>query len=254
MPSFSNFFETLKEAHMRLLRTVVLYDKTPCHVIAITDHMKDGIFRIYLEPIGFDTTVTRLYPSSIPNYNTESTELGGYIDGWMTENPTSKILRKQMNSPLFNKYRPFPLGMVNQKGNVFYVERQPTRSTWQGLTKSAIDEKRITLGEQVPVPRGLNTIDFTGEAFRDCIVGSYPDPDECLKNLLSDDYENDAVAFDRSFAFVRGPIGMVFLAYKGDIVGVLPNGTKEPLRLGKGYRHVREVAEALKFFGQIITQ
>lgn len=251
MPAFNNFFETLKEAHMRLLRTVVLYDKTPCHVFAISDHIKDGIFRIYLEPIGFDPNAKRALPAYM-NYSSEGPEIGPYIDGWMAEHPGSSIMRKQMNSPLFNKYRPFPLGMVNQNGSVFYVERQPTRSTWQGLTKSAIEEKRITLGEQVPQPRGLNTIDFTGEAFRDCIIGSYPDPDECLKNLLSDDYENDAVAFDRSFAFVRGPIGMVFLAYKGDIVGVLPNGTKEPLRLGKAYKHVREVAEGLKFFGSII--
>ena len=46
-----NFYENLKEAQMRLLRTVVTYDNEPYYVGAITNHMKDGIFRVYLLPL-----------------------------------------------------------------------------------------------------------------------------------------------------------------------------------------------------------
>jgi hypothetical protein len=52
----------------------------------------------------------------------------------MAEHPAAGILRKQMNSPLFNKFRPYPLGMCNTKGQrAYYLERQPNRKTEQGF-------------------------------------------------------------------------------------------------------------------------
>jgi hypothetical protein len=54
MATHPNTFETVKEAMMRLRRTVVVYDGQPFVVLCITNHKADGIFRIYLQATGLD--------------------------------------------------------------------------------------------------------------------------------------------------------------------------------------------------------
>jgi hypothetical protein len=76
----------------------------------------------------------------------------------------------------------------------------------------------------MPAESGLCDVDMMSEPFRSCVIGDYPNPDECLE---SDEGRRRASCqrgrrFHREFAFVRGPINMVFLAYKSDIIGVLP--------------------------------
>lgn len=250
MPNHANYFETLKEAHIRLRGTIVLYDGIPYYVMAITDHKKDGIFRIYLDPIGWDENQTHQQPA-YHNFSAESSELGDYMDKWMDDNPSAGVIRKQMNSPLFDKYRPFPLGMANVDKKTYYVERQPTRATYQGLTRASIAEHLVTLGEQ-PGRLGRNpAVSIVGLPFKECILGQYPTAEVCLANLTSGEYENEAAAFHRSFAFIRGPIDMLFLAYKTDVIGILPNSDFSVLRLGKNYKHTKEAVEELHLFNTI---
>jgi hypothetical protein len=60
------------------------------------------------------------------------------------------IIRKTMNSPKFNKFRPFPLGMCNSNGRCYFLERQPLRpKVEQGLIRSMVTEKQITLAEVI---------------------------------------------------------------------------------------------------------
>lgn len=248
-----NFFETLKEAHLRLRGTVVLYDKKPYYVLAITDHKKDGIFRIYLDPIGWDQNKTHEQPQALHNYGAESEELGVALDQYLDANTSSPILRKQMNSPLFDKFRPFSLGMCNIGKRCVYTEWQPTRSTYQGLTRQNVTEHVVTLGEQ-PAKRSISGSSFVNtvsQEFEETITGSYPSAGDCLSNLSSGEFENEAVGFAKNFAFIRGPIDTIFLAYKTDVVGWLPDGDTSKVILGKKFRHTREVIEALALFHSI---
>jgi hypothetical protein len=219
-----NFYENLKEAHIRLRNTVVMYDGEPYSVLAITDHMKDGIFRVYMQPIGGAPNPSDKYVlATIGNIPSEHSTLGPAIDKAMTDYKGHTVVRKQMNSPLFKKFRPFPLGMYNHKGaGCRYLERQPVRQTHQGLTSAMIWDTEVTTSPRSD--RMVKTmVNMQGESMRHCILGQYPTAPECLAAVLDPKIKNDAVGFHRQFAFALGPIDMVFLAYKGDIVGVLPH-------------------------------
>lgn len=236
---------------MRLRGTVVLYDRLPYYVLAVCGHNKDGIYRIYLDPVGEESHIT----PSMDEYHPEHASLGTYLDQWLDANPSTPVLRKQMNSPLFNKFRPFPLGMCNAGKQCFYLERQPLRpKTEQGLTRQMVNESLVSLGpvDYIRGSKGGN-IGLLSAAMKSCITGEHPSAQECLTNLLSGEYDNEAVAFHREFAFVKGPIGMIFLAYKSDIVGVLPKNNFDFCRLGDGFRHCREAVNELRLFNNIVA-
>lgn len=258
MAVYNNFYETIKEAQMRLRNTIVTYDGAPCIVMAITNHKKDGIFRIYLEPL---RTQEELKKGKSPlwavvnDHSPESPQLGAALDAWLDAHP-SNVLRKQMNSPLFNKFRPFPLGMCNIGNGVYYTERQPLRpKTEQGLIQNMVTATPLTLGIQgIGFTKRVSggPVDIYSPAFRACIMGTHPSAQECLAALQSGEYDNEALAFHREFAFALGPVGLAFLAYKSDIVGVLPKGDFSILRLDPKFAHVKEVVEGLSLFSKLI--
>lgn len=242
-----NVYENVKEAMLRLRRTVIVYDGVPYVVLCITNHKPDGIFRIYLQETALDPNKPHQRPEP-EQYPAEHSGIGGYMDTWMLEHPDSGVIRKQMNSPLFNRFRPYPLGMCNSKGGgCQYIERQPNRKTEQGLLSSMLQETVLSTAPQSQ-PRRQTTVDVYGRAFKDCVMGNYPSPQECLSNLLDPEVVNDAAAFHREFALVRGPLNMLFLAYKYDIVGVLPKNSFEAVRLGHDFHHTKEVVEQLGLF------
>jgi hypothetical protein len=251
MKEYPNFYENLKEANDRLRGTVVMYDGQPVYVFAITDHKKDGIFRAYIKPIGWDpkTRQNLLWPD-VESFSWDG--LGAYIDEWMEKNP-DRLLRKQLNSPLFNKFRPFPLGMYNIEGDkAVYLERAPARpSMEQGLNGRMLFQHDIT----VQIKRGKSpyvTIGILGKEMKDCILGDHPDAKTVLKNLLDPEVENESAAFHRHFALARGPIGMLFLAYKEDIIGVLPKNDFSVVRIGNKFRHTKEVVQELGIFEDVV--
>ncbi len=251
--SHPNFYENLQEARLRLRSTVVLYDGEPYQIIGITDHKGDGIFRVYLDAIGHDAEKHR-HPNPYDiwgNYPHDHPSLGEMFDKWMEANPKSGVLRKQMNSPLFNKFRPFPLGMCDVGKHTYFVERQPNRKTEQGLVRSMLYENLISTGA-IEQFRGLGNINLYGKEFRDTIMGKYPSPEICLTELLDPNTENYSHGFHRNFALARGPIDMLFLAYKSDIVGVLTNSNFGVLKLGKKFGHTREAIADLQLFTNIL--
>lgn len=248
-----NFYENLKEAQMRLRSTYVMYDREPYHVVAITNHRPGGVFSIYLDPLDYEGTaaVERSFPN-VDSYNQESNDLGKYLDDWM-EVPAvkkySRMIRKNMDSTYFNKFRPFPLGMCNFKGRVSYLERSPQRHREQGLTRAMVVEHVVSAD---PGPKtGRVSVEMHSKGFRDCVVADHPSFSDCLKNLQDPEIENVAAAFDRNFALVRGPCDIIFLAYKQDIIGVLPNGDQSVVRLAKAFTHTREVVESIGLFQSI---
>lgn len=245
-----NFYECLKEARDRLRGTVVMYGDEPYYVHAITDHMKDGIYRVYLEPVGQPKRTCPDYGA----YNPDNPSLGAFLDQWLESHPNTGFLRKQMNSPKFNKFRPFDLGMCNAGTQTYYLERQPVRpSMTQGLTRGGLCEYLVTAAGRTNEPRRMSTqnIDLMSPSFLACVKADHPSAKECLSNLLDPGVDNEAAAFHRDFAFVRGPIDMLFLAYKTDVVGILPKNDFRFLRLGRKFKQCREVVEELNLFGEI---
>lgn len=247
-----NFYENLDEARMRLQRTVVTYDGEPYLVQSITAH-KDGVFRMYLEPL-VDAGGGR----ESPNYQLRTsfaigTADGAVIDKWMEDNPKHTILRKKINSPAFNRFRPFPLGMINTgemgNGRCYYIERQPQRQREQGLTNSMLSEALTSCGQDRRSEQGLANVNMYSEAFREMVVGKYPSAKACLDALMDSEVTNEALAFHRLMAFVRGPLDVIYLAYKDEIVGRLPTERLGEVQLGIRYRHLKEVITETSVFG-----
>lgn len=254
MAKYKNFFETVEEANMRLKGTIVLYAGMPYHVWAITNHKADGIFRIYLSSLktvgeGWSPQAVNHFPIGSPALGPE---LDKYVDGDLKD-PNYPVLRKNMDSPKFDNYRPFPLGMLNQAGRAIYIERSPNRpKTEQGLTTGQLRQTVISIESKgaIPTPNGNYPSIYT-EEFRDCILGQYPSPKECLDGLLSDKNVNTSVAFHRNFALVKGPINTIFLAYKGNVVGLLIRNNYSEIRLGGDFKHVKEAIAELNLFSVV---
>jgi hypothetical protein len=152
--------------------------------------------------------------------------------------------------------------MCNYEDRCYYLERQPLRKSEQGLIQQAVDETEISLTSE---PRGskgsapapgykYNQVTLGCTAFHDTVVGSYPPAEVVLGGLLDHSFSNTAVAFNRQFALVRGPIGIIFLAYKRDIIGVFPDNNLKRVILGREYSHLREVTEAVGAFNTITIQ
>ena len=248
---YPNFYENLEEAHRRLLNTVVVYDGTPYIVMAITNHRPGEIFSVYLDPLPDGQGKYSNRPSWVDAHGPSHPDLGRRLDEYIDEGNPRGILRKNMNSPSFNKFRPFPLGMCNYNAGKYYLERTPIRpKTEQGLIASSIVETYLSADGEMMKGRYRNVPLYTG-AIKATVMNDYPSPKESLEGLLSDEYKNTAMGFHRNFAFVKGPIGMVFLAYKADIIGVLPQGDLSQVRLGKNFGHTREAVAELKVFNQI---
>lgn len=252
--SHKNFYENIAEATMRLKGTVVCYDGEPYNVLVIAEH-KDGVFRTYLEPIadrdgnkkrGPNSELFSEHPYGEPSVDA----LDKFIDSGK-----GTIIRKKINSPAFNKFRPFPLGMVNTgeagAGKCFYVERQPQRQTHQGLTNNMLIESAVSCGQGFQSNQGLNFVRMYSEAFRDTVVGKYPSAKDCLDALMDSEVTNEALAFHRLFALVRGPLDNIYLGYKDEIVGILPNESLSEVKLGSKFRHLREVVTELGVFDNV---
>lgn len=249
MSQHLNFYENLKEANMRLRGTVVLYDGVPYYIIVITNHKGDGIFRAYMHPL---PVIGPLGWVPLPNadvYPTDGPELGQYLDKWMVDNPSTKLVRKYLSSPQFNKFRPFPLGMCNIGTTCYYVERQPQRRTEQGLTRNMLSFQSVVLKDKDSPSRP--PIELFGEEVRQTIVGEYPSPQETLNKLLDPRVENLAVGFHRHFALIRGPLEMLFLGHKGEVIGILGKNDFSSLRLGKKFLYLSEIVAELGLFSNI---
>lgn len=250
-----NFYETVAEANLRLRGTIVLYEGEPYEVLCITDHKGDGIFRIYVEETGHGIKKMLAHTdANLPtrNYSTDDHHvLGAKMDAYIDGKDNCPVLRKYMTSSGFNKFRPFPLGMYNYDGNVTYLERGPLRSTPQGLTKQMVAQRSLDLrqaGGQLPT----SYLDLTSAEIKATIKGEYPPFSECVEQLKDPECANTGVGFRRNFALIRGPIDTLFLAYKDKIIGVLPYGDHNLVRLAKDSGYTREVVQELGIFNTIV--
>lgn len=252
MVNHPNFYESIAEAKMRLEHTVVLYDNEPYYVLCVENHKPDGIFRVYLDPL------KELWHSnhSVPYqwYDEPDMSRGKKMDQYLADTNNCTILRKHINSPLFKRFRPFPLGFVNDPLNkvAVFTERSPARHTQQGLTDAMIFTKGISLTESKPAlgPK----IAWYSDGVRDMIVGDYPSLQECFENLKNPEVVNQSSAFHRNFALVRGPLDTLFLAYKENVVGIFQGDSYKNVALpSKKYGYLKEAVQDLGVFETVTT-
>lgn len=258
MANYPNFYETLKEARMRLVNTVVLYDGDPYYIIAISNHKDDGIFRVYMDAVKPDGQLSFLKIGDCPYHwhDEPSVTVGDKMDEWLETTPgkTSNVVRKMINSPKFKKFRPFPLGMVNTEGTVVYTERSPARHTQQGLTSEMISPHMLCQSPTKKYKTKFSSVcdlSLSGGDMYYTYKGMYPTLDETLTALKDPSITNLGVGFDRHYAITRGPANMFFLAYKTDIVGLLPNRNAEVVLLTPEYFYLKEVIQESAFFNSV---
>lgn len=243
MAKHENFFETLKEAQMRLVGSVVLYDKEPYYVLLVSDHRKDGIFRAYLDKCDQEKlTMSRI---KVPYHSPAE------MDDWLEKNPNEGIIRKMCNSHLFNSFRPFPLGMVNKNGGVVYARRIPAKpNTQQGLTDNMLSRTPLS-AEPNEIYKSGNSLTAHSQDLARTIKGDYPSIAECIKALNDPKIVNNGAAFHREFALIKGKVGVLYLAYKDEFIGYLPSGNTTQLILDKKFKHLKETVDELKIFYNI---
>lgn len=246
-----NFYENLAEANLRLRGTVVLYNEEPYYVLTVTDHLP-GAFRAFLLPL-----FVMRDPSNrrwIANLQGSATNTAIFLETLKGTPSSLGTIRKKMSSRFFNKFRPFPLGMVNDTGPdhgiVAYVQRRPTRPrTEQGLTDAMLEVWELDMTRERS--HSSFQISTLSESLERCIRNDYPLPEECLLNLLDESVINVGAAFHRDFALVRGPIDTLFLAYKQDIVGILPKNDFSLVKIGKKFSYCEDVIEDLQLFSTV---
>lgn len=268
MATHKNFYETIQEARMRLKNTIVQYKDNFYFVLAIGDHMSDGKFRIYMDQLGYGSVGrNRLigFPSS-EDYGT--TDYFTQLDNFLEKNPGSGVVRKFADSRHFQKFRPFPLGNVNQNGSVVYTERTPTRSIQQGLL---VDAVLCTQVASVPVkldphkkklrgisfgsekPYGNAHVDLFGPFFYDMLMNRYPSYEEVVENLRDPEIMNSGCAFHRDYSIMRGPLDTLILCHKHCGVGMIDSNNV--VTIGNTHEFLKEeIAELGVFSGLNIKE
>lgn len=263
MPQFINFYENVSEAKIRLEGTLVMYDGMPYYVYHVADH-EDGKIRAYLDDFrGGSMIWSRVQgfpragdysPSSYP----------AVINEWYQNNKGKGLLRKEIGSPMFNKFRPFPLGNVNIGGSVIYTERTPTRNTNQGLRERSVFALNV-----LPVPnpttgqgkRAKNysfnnetSIQVFGPEFYTMLLGEYPTAQEILDAFKDPSVINTGAAFHREFSLFRGPLDMIILCYRDEGIGILPDGDLSSVVVGSRYSFLKESIQDLNCFQSVQTK
>ena len=252
MVQFTNFYESLAEARMRLRKSIVCYNGLPYYVLEIFDHA-DGKFRIYLQPLD-GGGIGRDRDANLPDSDYYPGNCQTALEKYMQDNPNCGILRKYMSAAGFNKYRPFPLGNVNHNGHVYYLERTPTRNTFQGLRSTGVVAEMVTAVPSRETKTKLSTgfrVDFpvySSAGFADCIAGNYPSYQEVVAALRNDEVTNSGCAFHREFSVLRGPVNSLCLCYQTEGVGLIFD---DKLVLGNQYKYLYEQIQELKIFNII---
>lgn len=240
-----NFYEDIAEAVKRISGTVVKYDDDFYYVLLVSNHKTDGIFRVYLDPL------KHMDSHNIPGipYLGAGSESGKAMDIWMEANPKTKIIRKMMNSPLFDKFRPFPLGMTNYDGSAYFTERSPTRHTQQGLTSQMISAMSVDFNS-----KGRVSSELTSTYMYDTYLGVYPSYTDCVSNMFDPDCHNRSVGFCRLMALVRGPCETVFLNYRGETIGQLLDPQGKSIRIGRKFLFTKEIVQSSGYFETVVTE
>ena len=204
-----NVYENLEEAQFRLSGSVVGYDGYPAYIHDVRAH-SDGIFRL---------TITRLPLNGEGHAGAE--DIGD------EDLPASKAVRKRIDSPKFNRFRPIQLGMMNLfdatgqiTGRIMrhasYAVRIPVRRGSQGLKNESFDCRMLFGGQRTQLNHAMKS-----EAFSEMSRNVYPTFDEAMDRLAPD----SSIAVTREFAVAMGADQIVSLYHKNTVSGLVHRGT-----------------------------
>jgi hypothetical protein len=244
--SMPNFYENLVEAKMRLEGTVVLYDGSPFHVLKVVDGWDDQIFRVMLVPIYHENIYAMMEVCAENGDPWVKDYLATYIK-------SGEVLRKHMNSPLFNRFRPFPLGMLNNGASLscYYLQRCPARIKEQGLLANMVNATTFHDVTKPETERFRNFVSsMNTKDFENTVCNVYPTLAECAEALSSGLYKNTSAAFCRDMALVVGPMRLLLLAYHSDIVGFYDPVVGE-VKLCKDFAYLQEAIYETNFFKRV---
>ena len=242
MPDFINHYQNLEEAQRRLRDSVITYEGEPYYVLNIGPWHSDDIFRVYMLKLDEDRF--------LENYELYRSSPYDHLDA-NTRGKGGPIYRKMMNSPAFNRFRPFPLGMLNHRGRAYYVTRQPYRmAKEQGLIQDMVISKRVS-NPSLDMSWRPSPINIHSKDFHNLVVGDYPEYCEAYHHMSSPACSNEGVAFCRDMAIVNGPCNSLLLAFRDEIVGVLLSSCT--VKLEDKFWFLREALEESNIFQSIIT-
>jgi hypothetical protein len=251
---YPNFYECLTEARNRLNRTCVLYDGLPFHINHIDKNPEEELFDVFLEPVGLSNKeLIKQFWYGLQNFyfspDVYEPQAWVYCDQFVKTHPDSGMIVKKINDPLFNRFRPFPLGYMSMGLGVGYLERIPIRPRMeQGLISSG-----IVVVTDDPKMSHFGQTHWHSKEFRDCILGDHHDINVVIAALLDSSVDNYASPFDREFALELTSLDMMALLYRGDAIGSLPNKDTSKVLLLKEFRHYREVVEDLEIFDTVVV-
>lgn len=206
------FWTDAGQAQERINHCVILYDDTPFYVESI-----DG---------GYDDGVPRAMLSSCGNYTNKS-----------------NLVRKQLNSPKFKKFRELPrIGWTNlvdhAKYGVVFLSRVNTRTRVHGLSTNNVMAKYVTASDGNDPAIVTAPINFghvrTDRGFVDAHRGKFPSLDKILANIQ----ENSGIAFSTKFCVIRDYNGLRWLYRNTDKVGIFTGA--DTLNLISRHAYLRE--------------
>lgn len=220
-------YESLEDAKLRLLQTVVLYRNAPVQITGIMNGEGDDIFRVLF---------TELPVARQPAPELRKMKRVGDIMVFDEEVKAEK--RKYISSKHFD-IAPFKMGYVNRPNNsgAFYCSRLPNRVQKQGLHHENFIA-RDNFGTVVGWPEFLACKEVPAMA-----AGHYPTFDQAVKGLE----KTMAVAFNREFCLVKDEVvpELIFLYHKGAKVGMFSSRHQE-VSLGKKFVCLKESLEEMR--------
>lgn len=104
------------------------------------------------------------------------------------------------------------LGYVNLGKNAYYLTRMPVRRYKQSLCNENVHIPRLS---EEDMRNGLLFENIARhKGFSDCIFNIYPSFQEVME-MFAKNKEKESIAFSRSMAVQRDPVGLFKLQYKG---------------------------------------
>ena len=217
---YPNFYQNLEEVNFRLVDTVVLYDDDPAYIHRASEH-RDGTIRLHISILPNQIGVRRDRDEDDVDDEDEMDE--------------PNTVRKLITSPKFKMFRPFKMGFMNDFSldpNAKYTTRLPARRSKQGLFGESFASTSLK-----DDPRGVPKENFRtviGRVpFAEMVKGQYPELIEVLDTL----HEDTSIAVDREFAIKRDRLGLDYLYFKTDKVGLVRRGE---VLLGNRFGYLRE--------------
>ena len=195
--SLSIQYESLEEAQMRLVGSVVSYDGEPVYIRAVEavapGDPKPDIFRVYAKPL--------------PLVNDRG-----------DEDPAQ--FRKFISSRKFDFSTPRLGWFVGDKGRLYFASRAPLRQQRQGLSQNNLGINDV---------RGMGGMNFNRalacQGFVDMLKGVVHDFDHSY-GLMVRDPELSGVALNYEFALIRDDDlpELIYLYHKMNKVGFIAQG------------------------------